>query len=300
MSEFQTTANETAIKLTMLVEEIDRSQTSLDNLDRLVSSTATQVNTQWTELTSRADTLIGQIDAIREQINTEVTEVEQALSQLQEKITSARSQVEQEFNETKASLNELDSALETVTSAQKEAWETTETAFTALQDKTQEIENTLETNLSETGTLIQDEFVTAMQTHESDIVQQTEILQTYISSEFLSQIADKSSEFSDRLSQFTEQLSQKLIEISSNSENSVSSFLEQAHSEHNSKIGDLVSTAGEVSHALEDVGKTVDKTSSNVTRMLSLLETATDTTNKGFNTTVDVFMEAKKLLARFD
>ena len=299
MSDFKATANETATKLNMLVDEVDHSQASLDSLEQLVTSTATQIDSQWTELSSRAETLLSQLNAIREQIGAEVTEVGQALSQLQEKITAAQSEVEQEFNETKASLDQLDSVLQTAIPAQEEVWDLTETAFTTLQDKTQEVEAALETALSNTGTLIQHDFVTAMQAHESGILQQTETLQTYISSECLSQLSDKSSEFSDRLTQLADQLAQKLLEVSSNADSSVTASLDQAYSEHNSKIGNLVSTAQDVSRSLDEVGKLVDETSSNVTRTLALLETATDTTNKGFNTSVDVFMEAKELLGRF-
>jgi chromosome segregation ATPase len=299
MADFQAVASETATKLTMMVQEVEQSQASLDSLEQLVSSTATQIDTQWTELSSRAEALLSQLNAIREQINTEVSEVGQALNQLQEKITSAQSEVEQEFDETKASLDELDSTLETATPAQEEAWQATEAAFTTLQDKTQEIETALETAFSETGTFIQDDFVTAMQTHESAVTQQAEALQTYIASECISQLSAKASEFSDRIGQVADQLSQKLLEVSSNTDSSVTSSLEQAYSEHNSTIGNLVSTAQDVNRALDEVGKAVDETSSNVTRTLALVETATDTTNKGFNTSVDVFMEAKEILARF-
>jgi len=299
MSDFQATASETATKLTMLVEEVDQSQASLDSLEELVASTAIQIDTQWTELSSRGENLLNQLNAIREQINAEVTETGQVLSQLQEKIIAAQSDVEQEFDETRASLDQLDSALETATPAQEESWQATEEAFTTLQDKAQEVEAALETAFSETGTLIQDDFVTAIQTYESGILQQTQTLQTYISSECLSQLSEKSSEFSDRLTQMANQLSQKLLEVSSNAETSVTSSLDQAYSEHNSTIGSLVSTAQEVSRALDEVGKLVDETSSNVTRTLALVETATDTTNEGFNTSVDVFMEAKELLGRF-
>jgi|GEM_PF-3149959 len=299
MSDFQATASETATKLTMLVEEVDQSQASLDSLEELVASTAIQIDTQWTELSSRGENLLNQLNAIREQINAEVTETGQVLSKLQEKIIAAQSDVEQEFDETRASLDQLDSALETATPAQEESWQATEEAFTTLQDKAQEVEAALETAFSETGTLIQDDFVTAIQTYESGILQQTQTLQTYISSECLSQLSEKSSEFSDRLTQMANQLSQKLLEVSSNAETSVTSSLDQAYSEHNSTIGSLVSTAQEVSRALDEVGKLVDETSSNVTRTLALVETATDTTNEGFNTSVDVFMEAKELLGRF-
>jgi methyl-accepting chemotaxis protein len=299
MADFQATASETATKLTMLVEEIDQSQANLDALEQLVATTTSQIDTQWTELNTRAESLISQLNAIREQINAEVTEVGQTLNQLQEKITSAQSEIEQEFDETKASLDQLDSTLESVTSEQEEAWEATETALTTLEETTQTVESALESEFSETGALISEDFVTAIGTHETEVTKQAETLQTYISGECLSQLSDKSSEFSERLTQIADRLSQKLLEVSSNVEGTVTSSLDQAVSEHGTAIANLVSTAKDVSRALEDVGKTVDETSSNVTRILSLMETATDTTNKGFNTSVDVFMEAKELLGKF-
>ncbi|MFM7600965.1 MAG: hypothetical protein ACKO7R_07190, partial [Pseudanabaena sp.] len=206
---------ETATKLTMLVEEIDQSQANLDALEQLVATTTSQIDTQWTELNTRAETLISQLNAIREQINAEVTEVGQTLNQLQEKITSAQSEIEQEFEETKASLDQLDSTLESVTSEQEEAWETTETALTTLEETTQTVESALESEFSETIALIGEDFVTAIETHETEVTRQAEALQTYISGECLSQLSEKSSEFSERLTQIADQLSQKLLEVSS-------------------------------------------------------------------------------------
>ena len=69
MPDFQTTANETATKLTALLADVDKSQTSLDTLEQLVSSTETEIDTQWTELTTRAETMITQLSSIKEKIN---------------------------------------------------------------------------------------------------------------------------------------------------------------------------------------------------------------------------------------
>jgi len=298
MSDFKSVANETATKLTLMVQEIEQAQASLDSLEQLVDATTTQIDTQWTELNSRAETLLNQLSAIRDQINTEATEVGQSLSQLKEKIASAQSEVEQEFNETKTGLDQLGSSLETIVPEQEETWQSTEEALTMLQEKTEEVETAIETAFSETGSWVQGELVTAMQTQTTGVVEQTDTLNTYITSECLAQLTEKSNEFSQRLIEVSDQLSQHLLETSSNTENSVTASLEGASSQHNSTIGSLVSMGQDASRALEDVGGTIDKTSSNALEALGLISTATDTTNVGFNTAVRVFNKAEELLQK--
>ena len=296
MSDFQASAIETSAKLTLLVQEIDKSQVDLESLEALVTETSTQIDTQWNNLTTRSESILTQLNTIREQIKAEVTEVEQALNQLQQKITSTQSEIEQEFGETKTSFEQLDNSVETSSSAQEQSWQQSEQALNALQEKSQEAESELDTAFSETSSLIQEDFITAIQTCESDVVQRTETLHGFVTNDCLPQISEKSNEFSEKLTQMSEQVDQKLQEISTNVENSTSSSLDQASSEHNDKISALLSTAKDLSQALEGVEQTVDQTSTNAGRSLGLLKDGTDLTNTGLITCVEAFDEVRKLI----
>ena len=59
-----------------------------------------------------------------------------------------------------------------------------------------------------------------------------------------------------------------------------------------------MSTAKDLSQALEGVEQTVDQTSTNAGRSLGLLKDGTDLTNTGLNNCVEAFDEVKKLFEK--
>lgn len=82
MADFTTVANETVTKLTSLLEHTEQAQTNVEESRAQVSQFSEQIESDWTELSRYAQSLLEQASGAREELAAEDQETAQSLAQL--------------------------------------------------------------------------------------------------------------------------------------------------------------------------------------------------------------------------
>lgn len=299
MADFETTINEAATKLAEIIEQADEAQSALDSLREQVTTASDQIETQWEALNTAAQTLLEKINTAQAELEAEGTEVTERITQFQDQIETLQTELGQELETVQTSLSALDDQTDTLMGDQETAWQAVETALTALQDQTTEAEAALEGTLSQSETFLQDDMIVEVQAQREEIESRSTALESYINEQCLPEITDKTAEFAERIADLLDRLSQKLAETSETTQTSTTDALDQLKQRQTDLIDGLVGTADDLNAEFEQIGGTIDRTTTTAVETFGLMQTGVDTANVGLESAIGVFEEAKEMLSKF-
>lgn len=299
MATLETTARETAAKLTALLDEADEAQSGLTEVREQLAQISEQIEADWSSLSDRAQSLLERVNTAREELSAEADSVNEGLVQLKSDVEAWQDETSQEQEATNSEITGLGDELETHQSELEGTLQTVESSLSALKEKVEEVEGQLEEEIAQKESYLQNDVSSQVQTHQTDIEQRGSELQAYIGDESIGAIADMVADLATQLEDKVEQLTQKKQELEESTETSAQDSISQYQQNQETVFGDLMNTANELEQMMAQLSDLVDRGGTTVVSAKDTLVDGTKTTNVGLETALGLIEEVRKLLERF-
>lgn len=298
-TDFEKTATETATKMTALLESADQAQSGLTELRGQIAQISEQIDTSWSQLSDRAQSLLARVTNAKEEVTAETESLSQGVAQLKNNVETLQNETSQEQEETKAEITAFGDELETRKSELETILQEVEGSLKTLKDKVEEVEGELENNLSEQESHMQNDFSSEVQTHQADLEQRASDLQAYITGESIPAITQMVTEFATQLESGIEQMNQKTQELKDSTEKSAHESIDQFKQNQEDVFGELLNTGKELEQMMGQLSNLVDTGGTTVVSAKDTLVDGVQTTNMGLETALGLVEEVKRILDRF-
>ena len=293
MADFPTMAAETTSNLSTLLEETEQTQTSLQEAKAEITRVRQQVEEAWSGLSDRAQSLLERVNAGKNELSAKVESSTQVIAQLKQKIDTVQQELTQELEETKTAIAATDDKLNELIPELEESLNDTESALNSLQEK--EIGVELEQAATSTGQKIS-EVNDELQTFQTEIEQQTETFQDYVSEQCIPTITDSTTALGDRLDDVIEHFTDQMQAVGDNVEEAMPELIERVSDNQDKLFEQLNEVTQQLEELMGKLSSAVEMASSSVLDASNTVVDGIDLTSTNCQKAIDLLSQARESL----
>lgn len=293
MPDFQTMAVETTSKLSTLLEKTEQTQTSLQEAKAEIARVRQQFEEAWSGLSDRAQSLLERVSAGKSELTAEVESSSQAIAHVKEKINTVQQELTQELEETKAAIAATENKINELTPKLEEAFNETKSALNSLSEKEVGAE------LEETATQTQQELNAVndeLQAFQTEIEQQTETFQDYVSEQCIPTITDSTTALTDRLDETISHFTDRLQTVSDDVEGVTQELMEQVTNNQVRLFEQLEEVTQNLEELMGKLSNAVETATSSVLDASITIVDGIDLTNTTCKTAINLLSQAEESL----
>ena len=293
MADFQTMAAETTSKLSTLLDETEQTQTSLQEAKTEITRVRQQVEEAWSGLSDRAQSLLEQVNAKKSELSAEIQSSTQAIAQLKQKINTVQQELTQELEQTKTAIAAIDDKVNELTPELEADLNETESALNSLQEKEigVELEQAATSTVQKLGEVNEE-----LQVFQTEIEQQTETFQDYVSEQCIPTITDNTTAFTERLDQVIEHFTDQMQAVGDNVEEAMPELIERVSDNQVKLFEQLDEVTQQLEELMGKLSSAVEMASSSVLDASNTVVDGTDLTNTNCQKAIDILSQARESL----
>lgn len=293
MPDFQTMAAETTSKLSTLLEETEQTQTSLQEAKAEIARVRQQVEEAWSGLSDRAQSLLERVSAGKSELSAEVEFSSQVIAQLKQKIDTVQQELTQELEETKGAIAATDDKLNELIPELEEGLNDTESALNSLPEKEIGVElEAVATSSQQKFSEVNDE----LQAFQTEIEQQTETFQDYVSEQCIPTITDSTTALTDRLDETISHFTDRLQTVSDDVEGVTQELMEQVTNNQVRLFEQLEEVTQNLEELMGKLSNAVETATSSVLDASNTVVDGIDLTNPTCKTAINLLSQAEESL----
>ena len=293
MPDFQTMATETTTKLSTLLEETEQTQTSLQEAKAEIARVRQQVEEAWSGLSDRAQSLLERVSAKKSELSAEVESSRQVIAQLKQKIDTVQQELTQELEETKGAIAAIDDKVNELIPELEEGLNDTESALNSLQEK--EIGVELEQAATSTEQKIS-EVNDELQAFQTEIEQQTETFQDYVSEQCIPTITDSTTAFTARLDDVIQHFNDQMQAVGDHVEEAMPELMERVSDTQVKLFEQLEEVTQQLEELMGKLSSAVEMATSSVLDASNTVVDGTDLTSTNCQTAIELLSQARESL----
>lgn len=293
MPDFQTMAAETTTKLSTLLDETEQTQTSLQEAKAEITRVRKQVEEAWSGLSDRAQSLLERVSTKKSELSAKVESSTQVIAQLKQKIDTVQQELTQELEQTKTAIAATDDKLNELTSKLEENLNDTESALNSLQEK--EIGVELEQAATSTEQKL-GEVNEELQAFQTEIEQQTETFQDYVSEQCIPAITDSTTAFTNRLDDVIQHFTDQMQAVGDNVEEAMPELIERVSDNQDKLFEQLNEVTQKLEELMGKLSSAVEIASSSVLDASNTVVDGIDLTNTNCQKVIDILSQARESL----
>jgi chromosome segregation ATPase len=299
MADFATTIAHTAERLITLIQHADQSHGNLSELHQHVTTASSQIDSDWHDLHTHAESLLQHMQAAKTELSTEATQLHQILQQLKGKVEHLYADFQHDVADTKDTIAHFNQHVDSLMPELEKSAHEVETVLTDLKTKAGEIETGLSASVTQVENYLQHDFSSDLHTLHTDIEHHATELNNFLSHNLSSHLTTKVGEVEHHIDNAIHQLTQQVNDCLEQIEHSAKDSLDCTKQNQEHHVQGWLHTAQQLEHDMGTVKDAIHSLDEHYTRDKELLQEGCQLTNHGFNVAVGILHEWNQLLERF-